>query len=50
MSAFDQLENFFEKGFGTPRFNKREGSAARQIAAEDGDIKYMAKDDDSEDK
>ena len=50
MSAFDQLENFFEKGYGTPRFNMREGSAARQIAAEDGDIKYMAKDDVSEAK
>jgi hypothetical protein len=50
MSAFDQLEGFFEKGYGAPRFNMREGSAARQIAADEGDIKYMSKDDVSEAK
>ena len=45
MSVFDQLEDFFEKGYGTPRFNMREERAARQIAADDGDINYMSKDD-----
>jgi hypothetical protein len=48
MSAFDELQGFFEKGYGAPRFNMREGSAARQIAADEGDIKYMSKDDVSE--
>lgn len=50
MGAFDQLQDFFEKGYGTPRFNMREESAARQIAADDGDIDYMSKDAMSEAK
>ena len=48
MGAFDDLHNHFEKNMGNIGATRgifREGNAARSIAAEDGDIRYMSKDD-----
>ena len=51
MGAFEDLYNHFEKNMGNIGATRgifREDNAARPIEAEDGDIRYMSKDDKEE--